>query len=136
MASARTGRGDPAKTLQLLWRAPSGEPRRGPKPSVSVDRVVETATELADRHGLAAVTIRRVAERIGVSTMSVYTYVPGKPELLDLMLDHAYLTMPRARWRTRSWRRRLERVAKDNVELFARHPWAASMASCGRGTRT
>ena len=53
---------------------------------------------LADEHGLAAVTVRAVAETVGVSAMSIYTYVPGKPELLDLMVDTCYARMERRPW--------------------------------------
>jgi hypothetical protein len=64
--------------------------------------------------------------------MSVYTYVPGKAELLDLMLDSVYAAMPRPRWRTRSWRSRLTSVASRNRALFEAHSWAASVASLSR----
>jgi AcrR family transcriptional regulator len=97
-----------------------------------VDDVVGAATTLADREGLAAVTMRAVAERVGVSTMSVYTYVPGKAELLDLMVDALYLRMPRAPWRIRTWRRRLQRVAEANRTLLTEHPWLTEVAVLSR----
>ena len=73
-------------------------PRRGRGPRRSVADVVEAALALADADGLEAVTMRAVAERLGTSPMSLYTYVPGKAELLDLMLDALYLAMPRSRF--------------------------------------
>ena len=85
---------DLARTLSLLWRE-TEPPRRGPRPRHSVDDVVEAAIAIADADGLDAVTMRAVAERLGISPMSLYTYVPGKAELLDLMLDAIYLAMPR-----------------------------------------
>src|SRR5687767_2606640 len=90
----RTGEGDPARTLGLLWRR-SQPSRRGPRPRLSVDDVVDAAIALADEAGLEAVSIRALAERLGVSAMTLYTYVPGKTELLDLMLDALWLAMPR-----------------------------------------
>ena len=53
-------------------------------------RSSRAAIELADADGLDGLSMRRVAERLGVGTMSLYTYVPSKAELLDLMLDHVY----------------------------------------------
>jgi AcrR family transcriptional regulator len=97
-----------------------------------VDDVVDAAITLADREGLGAVTMRGVAERVGVSTMSVYTYVPGKAELLDLMVDALYLRMPRPVWRIRTWRRRLERVAEANRVLLMDHPWLTEVAVLSR----
>ena len=94
MASDRTGAGDPDRTLALLWRVPA-ESRRGPRPGLSVDRVVDTAVELADADGMGALTMRRLAQAVGVAPMTLYTYVPGKAELLDLMLDTVYARMPR-----------------------------------------
>jgi AcrR family transcriptional regulator len=130
MPTHRSSAGDPARTLQLLWRQ-TGErgARRGPRQALSIDQIVAAATSLADRASLDAVTMRRVADELGVATMTLYTYVPGKAELLDLMLDAAYHRMPRTEHGTRPWRERVAAVAGDNRELFARHPWAATVAT-------
>ncbi|MFD7663718.1 TetR/AcrR family transcriptional regulator [Streptomyces sp. NPDC059788] len=121
-------RADPARALRLLWRAPGagGPHRRGPKQALSIGAVVRAATGLADDGGLDGLTMRRVAERLGVTPMTLYTYVPGKAELLDLMLDTAYLRMPRAAYADAPWRARLTAVARENRELYRRHPWAAA----------
>lgn len=134
MRPSSTGVGDPGVTLALLWRAADdAEPRRrGPGRSVSVDDVVDASIRLADREDLAAVTMRAVADRVGISTMSVYTYVPGKAELLDLMVDAVYLRMPRPTWRLRGWRRRLQRVAEANRTLLTEHPWLTEVAVLSR----
>ncbi|GAA6525550.1 TetR/AcrR family transcriptional regulator C-terminal domain-containing protein [Intrasporangium sp. DVR] len=137
MADMTTGTGEPSRTLALLWRnrdagAPIEQRRRGPGRRASVDEVVDAAIALADADDLAAVTIRSVAGRVGVSTMSVYTYVPGKAELLDLMVDAVYLSMPRPAWRARTWRKRLERVAETNRALFEAHPWLTEVAVLSR----
>lgn len=133
MAADRTGAGDPDRTLALLWRASEDLPRRrGPRPSRTVDDVVTAAVALADEQGLAAVTMRAVAERVGVAPMSLYTYVPGRSELLDLMVDAAYLAMDRPPWRSRSWRRRVTAVAEANRALFEGHPWLAEVGTLSR----
>ena len=126
MARERTGSGDPARTLRLLW-GESTAPRRGPRPGLSVADVVAAATAIADTDGLPALTIRRVGERLGVSAMTVYTYVPGKAELLEVMLDAAYAGMPRTDTTGRGWRERLTAVAADNRQLCRTHPWVADV---------
>jgi len=132
VANERSSAGDPARTLELLWRQPSGsESRRGPRQGLSVDEIVDAAIALADEAGLAIVTMRQLAKALGVATMTLYTYVPGKAELLDLMLDTVYQQMPRTETAGQPWRRRLEAVAADNKSLYQRHPWAATI-SIGR----
>jgi len=133
VASISTGGGEPSRTLALLWRpAEAMGARRGPERSVTVDAVVQAAIALADADGLAAVSMRAVAQRVGISAMSVYTYVPGKAELLDLMVDALYLGMPRPAWRIRTWRGRLTRVAESNRALLADHPWLTEVAVLSR----
>jgi len=130
----RTSAGDPAQTLRLLWRATeeppaASQPRRGPRRGLSADAVVAAAIALADAEGLEAVTIRHVAQELGVVPMSLYTYVPGKAELLDLMMDAAYTEMSRADTAGRPWRERVSAVAEENRALFERHPWAAEVST-------
>lgn len=129
MPSDRTSAGDPARTLALLWRDPAAVPARGPRRTLDLDAVVEAAIALADAEGLAAVTMRQVAQRVGVAPMSLYTYVPAKAELLDLMLDAVYARMPRTDTSGRPWRERLAVVADENRALYAAHPWAAAVST-------
>lgn len=127
--SVRTGDGDPARTLRLLWRDPALAPRHGPRQGLAVDQVVEAAVGLADSEGLDAVTMRRVAGELGVVPMTLYTYVPGKAELLDLMLDGVYARMDRADTGGQPWRDRLTAIAAENRALFAAHPWVAAVTA-------
>ncbi|HET7768143.1 MAG TPA: TetR/AcrR family transcriptional regulator C-terminal domain-containing protein [Chloroflexota bacterium] len=139
-AGPRTGGGDPARTLALLWRRGTGEPRRGPARGLSIDAIVDAAIALADAEGLDTLTMRRVAQTLGVAPMTLYTYVPGKAELLDLMLDALYARSgedtppqaprkPRATARNGAWRARLAAIAQQNRALFAAHPWAATIST-------
>lgn len=132
MAKDRSGAGDPVRTLELLWREPGGGApagRRGPRQGLTVDAVVLAAIGLADEEGLGALTMRALAQRLGVTPMTLYTYVPGKAELLDLMLDAAYGEMDRsAPAPAGSWRLKVTRVADDNRALFLRHPWIADLS--------
>lgn len=120
-----TGHGDPARTLELLWgtRERSG---LGRKPELSLDRIVSAAIEVADADGLDSLSMRRVADQLGMGTMSLYRHVPGKTELFDLMVDRVsaeahYDDAPQ------DWRSRLEQVARVNRTLFERHPWLTTL---------
>ncbi|MET9959555.1 TetR/AcrR family transcriptional regulator [Streptomyces sp. NPDC006326] len=129
MPTERTSAGDPARTLQLLWRGSSSDRGRGPRRGLSIDAVVEAATAIADAEGLDAVTMRRVAKELGVVPMTLYTYVPGKAELLDLMLDAAYARMHRTDTTGQPWRERVTAIAEENKALADRHPWAATVST-------
>jgi AcrR family transcriptional regulator len=117
-----SGSGDPARSLPLLWRDQK-RPTRGPRPGLSVDQIVAAAIELADAEGLEVLSMRRVAERLGVGTMSLYTYVPGKAELLDVMLDTVLAEEARPDEAAGGWRAGLERRAREDWALYHRHPW-------------
>jgi AcrR family transcriptional regulator len=117
-----TGSGDPGRSIALLWGV-AGPGRRGPKPRRSVDEVVEAAIALADAEGLAAVSMRGVAERLGLSPMSLYTYVPSKAELVDLMLDRVAGELLEVEGHADGWRARLEEIARQGWRRAQRHPW-------------
>ncbi len=130
MPTEHSSAGDPARTLRLLWREPgSPDSRRGPRPGLSPGQIAAAAITLADTGGLGSVTMRAVARDLGVVPMSLYTYVPGKAELLDLMLDTVYRQMPRADLSGLPWRERLAAVAEENRDLFIRHPWVAGVST-------
>ena len=114
-------------TIALLWGVEEPS-RRGPRQRFSTADIVRAATEVADAHGLDALSMRRVASALGVSAMTLYTYVPGKDELVELMLDAAWLAMPREPHGRRRWRARVTQVAQDNRALYERHPWAARLS--------
>ena len=129
MARPRSSAGDPARTLALLWRDPVAVPKRGPARRLDLDDVVAAATALADERGLDAVTMRAVAQAADVAPMTLYTYVPGKAELLDLMLDAVYLAMPRPDLGGRPWRARATAVAEQNLALHLAHPWTVEVST-------
>jgi len=111
---------DQTELLKLLWGA--AEPgRRGPKPRMSVGQIVAAGITVADRDGLDAVSMQRVAAEVGRTTMSVYTYVPNKDILLDLMMDAAVGSAPVLVGDT--WRERVEDWVIQVSSLFKRRPW-------------
>ncbi|KUL39041.1 TetR/AcrR family transcriptional regulator [Actinoplanes awajinensis] len=115
------------RTIDLLWFPEAVERKRGRRPGLSVVRVIETGISLADAEGLDAVSMRRVATELGVVPMTLYTYVPDKATLLELMLDRVYLAMPRAELPDRPWRERLTAIAAENRMLVEEHPWVAGL---------
>ncbi|TCO37800.1 TetR family transcriptional regulator [Kribbella antiqua] len=126
MNTEYTGSGDPAKSLELLWRR-RPQPTRGPKPALTVERIVEAALRIADAEGIAAMSMRRVADELGAGAMTLYRYFPGKAELLDVMLDTVYGELAR-REVDGDWRARLDEVARENRDVYLRHPWLLQVA--------
>jgi AcrR family transcriptional regulator len=119
--------GNPMQVLMaLLWETPA-PPRRGPRPALTLEVITRAGIEAADADGLAAVTMQRIAESLGVTKMALYRYVPGKAELVALMLDAAVgappLPEPGA-----GWRENLDAWTRALYERFHRHPWALEAA--------
>jgi len=128
MTTVYSGSGDPERSIALLWGIPR-RPRRGPKPRLTVKEITRVAIAAADTGGLAGLSMRRVADDLGVSVMSLYTYVPGKAELVDLMLDAVYAETARPDDVPGGWRARLELIARENWALCRRHPWTLQVAA-------
>jgi AcrR family transcriptional regulator len=70
-----------------------GDRRRGPAPSLTLERIVEAALYLIDSGGIAALTTRRLAAEMGVGAMTLYGYVRTKEELLDRVAESALSAM-------------------------------------------
>lgn len=121
---ADDARADIVRALDLLWHGyvPAA---RGPKPALTLDRIVEVAIEVADADGPQALSMRRIARELGVGTMTLYRYVPDKRVLLALVLDRVLAPAERATPRAAgtSWRATLESVAWEGRALYLRHPW-------------
>lgn len=140
-----SGVGDPTLSMQLLWGTQQ-TPTRGPKRGLDLGRIVAAAIAVADDQGLTSLSMRKVAEHLGVGTMSLYRYVPGKAELLDLMLDTAYGEMlaldaeaegldggaagsgERSWIGGANWRAALTRVAHRYHAMYLKHPWMLQVA--------
>jgi AcrR family transcriptional regulator len=108
--------------MALLWGR-CEPPTRGPKQGLSVAGIARAAIELADEEGLDAVSMRKVGERLGTSAMALYTYVPAKTELIDLMVDAALGDLPTAFPTDTGWRSAAEAWAAETWAFYQRHPW-------------
>ncbi len=133
------GQGAPRRSLALLWRADVPPPTRGgpgPKPRLSVDAIVAAAVALADEEGMGALSMRAVGDRLGRTAMALYTYVPGKSELLDLMNDAVHAELPShypgadpgADPESGDWRAALTAWAGEILEFYVRHPWVLQVS--------
>ncbi|MFD0684773.1 TetR/AcrR family transcriptional regulator [Actinomadura fibrosa] len=127
MTTEYSGSGDPKRSMELLWGVRE-RPKRGPKPKLTVDDIVRTAVAVADAEGLDALSMRRIADDLGVATMSIYTYVPGKAELIDVMVDRTLGELTPPDGVPGGWRARLEHIARENWALYHRHPWLLQVA--------
>ena len=110
---------------------PAPRTRHAP-PEIGREDVIRTAMAIADAEGSAALSMRRVANELGVATMSLYRYVDGKDDLLERMVDAAFgdhrLTAPPPG----DWLVALETAGRTLWRLFRRHPWAAQSMSITR----
>jgi AcrR family transcriptional regulator len=94
--------------------------------SLDLEAVVDTAVSLADDQGLDAVSLRRVASRLGVTPMALYRYVGSKDDLLDAMADRLYesLTLPSP---DANWWEGLAELARSTRRVLLGRPWAAPL---------
>ena len=130
------GQGDPTASMRLLWLGavaaghvgdePAG--KRGPKAGLTLDAIVSAAIAVADESGIDAVSMRGVGERLGRTSMALYTYVPGKAELVDLMWDRALGELAADYDLTGGWRPALRALAVDLWQFYERHPWALEVS--------
>jgi AcrR family transcriptional regulator len=116
--------------FELLWGLRAPAQARGRK-GLSLDAIVTAAIELADEGGLDAISMARVAERLGFTTMSLYRHVESKDELLVLMLDMGLGPPPEHDPAPAGWREGLERWAWDLLAVIQRHPWSVRVPIAG-----
>jgi AcrR family transcriptional regulator len=118
---------DWAALAALLWG--KAKPKaRGPKPTRSLEELLDAAIGIADAEGLEAISMQRLAQDLGFTKMAIYRYVPGRTELLALMTDRALGPAPVASTDT-TWRTNLEAWALAAFDVFRRHPWGIATTS-------
>jgi AcrR family transcriptional regulator len=112
--------------LDLLWGR-RGPGKRGPRPGLSADAIVDAAIRLADAEGLEGVSMARVAAELGFATMSLYRYVTSKEELLQLMWNGSARGAEGLVLEGDGWRARLRMWAIVQRDMLDRHPWLTQM---------
>src|SRR3954470_18146591 len=93
------------------------------RPRLDRDKVLRGAMKVADRGGIGALTIRSLADELGVKPMTVYYYVKNKEEILDGIVDIVFseIELPTVGG---DWRTELASRARSAREVLRRHPWA------------
>jgi AcrR family transcriptional regulator len=103
----------------------------GPRTPLSHDRIIDAAVQVADRGGLAQVSMRNVGKELGVEAMSLYHHVDGKDALLDGLADWIFgrieLPAPDV-----PWRQAMTERADSARSVLAAHPWALGLIESGR----
>ncbi|MFC6019327.1 TetR/AcrR family transcriptional regulator C-terminal domain-containing protein [Plantactinospora solaniradicis] len=105
---------------------------RDSDPGLTRERVVRTAIEVADAEGFAALSMRRVAVRLGVGTMALYRHVPSRDELVALMVEEVLAENPLPETPPPGWRAQLELITRLRWAVFRRHPWMHQTMSLTR----
>lgn len=118
--------------LAALWRRRESA-RRGPRPGLTVEQIIATGIAIADADGIDGVSMGRVAERLGVTTMALYRYVSGKEELLTLMADAAIgesrVHESGIEGDGLGWLGDLEAWCRAQLDLVRAHPWLVGTVS-------
>lgn len=99
-----------------------GSPR-GPRPSLSREQIAQSAIRVADREGLAAVTMQRIAREVGLTTMALYRYFPEKSAVVALMIDSVADSPASLGIAGSSWTSRLKEWAHRCLAIYEDHPW-------------
>jgi AcrR family transcriptional regulator len=116
------GTGGLPGTVAAAWGVRE-RPHKGPKPALSLARIVAAAVQVADAEGLDAVSMGRVAAELGAAPMSLYRHVAGKDELRTLMVDAAWGAPPDRPEPGAGWRAGLASWAWALRAGARRHPW-------------
>lgn len=106
-----------------------------PSPSrtpLSRDRVLDAAMAVADRGGVDAITMRRVARELGVEAMSLYHHVPNKDAILDGVVDRVFAAIELPRPADDDWRDAIRARARSARAVLARHHWALGLMDSRR----
>ena len=116
----------PGSDVTSVWFRPAPAPRQ-PSPTFSRDEITRAAIDLADRGGLEAVSMRRIAARIGSAPTSLYWYVSNKEELYELMVDATIGLIPLPEQPSGDWRADLSAIASAARLTLSTHPWFAQL---------
>jgi AcrR family transcriptional regulator len=125
---SRDAKAEPSMGMIWLREEPSAR-----RPSHTRAQIAAAAVEIADAEGFDAVSMRRVAQKLGAGTMTLYHYVRNKDELITLMVDAVMgeVLVPEGDLAS-DWRTAMEQIAKRTREVFGRHRWTLDRLGDGR----
>lgn len=114
-------------------RGPRKRRSRATRTPLTLDRIVTVAIELADEEGPDALSMRRVAAKLGTGAMSLYSYVQNKDDLVDAVADSLFreIAVPEA---SGDWRADLTEISRKSRAMFLRHPWIFAALNTRRPT--
>ncbi|NUS43692.1 MAG: TetR/AcrR family transcriptional regulator [Mycobacteriaceae bacterium] len=112
-----------AKQFTSVWTREARKPKAS---GLSREQIVRAAIELLDADGLEALSMRKLAAKLGSGTTSVYWYVANKDELLELALDDVW-GLIRTPEQDADWRELIDVFAHSMRDVLRAHPWAASL---------
>lgn len=113
--------------MALAWRLPVKSNQLGRRPSRSVEQIVEAAIELADTDGFAAMSMPKIAQRIGLTANAIYRYVSSRDELLVLVAEAAWGPVPGPVLEAQDWRAAATIWTRGMIERCDRHPWLCDL---------
>ncbi|MDQ8738127.1 TetR/AcrR family transcriptional regulator [Paenibacillus sp. LHD-38] len=108
--------------VKLSWGIVKQQ-KRGPKGELSIKQIVEAAIAIADKDGLSAVSMNRVAQSMGYSAMSLYRYITSKEDLLILMQDAVCDIPIPPDGPVTDWRESMREYVRASILVFREHPW-------------
>ena len=113
------------------WQRAPDRPSRRRRDPISRDAIVTAAIGLLDREGLAALSMRKLAEELGTGAATLYWHVGSKDGLLDLVMDEIISEGKVPDPDPPRWQEQLKQIARDQRAASLRHPWIVRV-SIGR----
>lgn len=108
-----------------VWLRPAKAQRE--KSPLSRERIVDAAVSLLDEEGTARLTMRRLAERLGAGSTTLYWHVKTKDDVLDLALDHVFGEVDLPEPGAADWRGSVAALIGRWRDIMLRHPWSAAL---------
>ena len=107
------------------------DPDAAPRTPLTRQRVLRAAVALADRGGVGALSMRKLAQELGVEAMSLYHHVANKDDILDGIVDVVFgeIELPTGE---AGWEAAMRRRAVSAREALRRHPWATGLMESRR----
>ncbi|PXX61789.1 TetR family transcriptional regulator [Nocardia tenerifensis] len=127
MGDAATSGTSAAGSTRSVWLRPMPTGRNAPP--LTRERIVEAAIALLDEEGLERLTMRRLAERLGTGSTTLYWHLDTKDDVIDLAVDAIFAETPIPEHHTDDWRDDIVTLLTNWRATLLRHPWTAALAA-------